>query len=183
MSLSLSGVLFGRKQLILLQNMAILAETHNVEAVRTNLAMIKEPRIKQEGFSTSVILSQYGFVVAGGERIMPSTCLPMLFSPVSLYSPSHSPWISFVNPFKQTVMLHGGESAAKKVKHVRLESSSYSSVSSLKNCQPVVGGLVEPISTLVLSLGSRPSSPTSHSLPDLCWGKVKKNKKVKQMLV
>ena len=54
MSLSLSGVLFGQKQLILLQNMAILAETHNVEAVRTNLAMIKEPRIKQEGFSTSV---------------------------------------------------------------------------------------------------------------------------------
>ena len=162
MSLSLSGVRFGWKQLILLQNMAWS---------------------RNQGSRQRVFRPQYGFVVAGGERIMPSTCLPMLFSPVSLYSPSHSPWISFVNPFKLTVMLHGGESAAKKVKHVRLESSSYFSVSSLKNCQPVVGGLVEPFSTLVLSLGSRPSSPTSHSWPDLCWGKVKKNKKVKQMLV
>ena len=64
------------------------------------------------------------------------TSLPMLVSPVRVYSPSQSQWAFLAAPLKVTVRQHGGEVEGKE--QDKLGSSSKSPL--LLNNQPVVGG-------------------------------------------
>ena len=89
----------------------------------------------------------------------------MHLSPVSLYLPSHSPWISFARPLRLTAMMQGEEAGV--LLHVKYRSSSYPFVSKLKNFQSLAGGMVGSSPTFAFRSAEFPSSPTSHSLPDL----------------
>ena len=93
------------------------------------------------------------------------TCLPMLISPVLLYSPSHFPWTSLACSPRLNVRQQGDETF--ETAQVKCTSSSHSCVSALRNCQQLVGGWLWLPPTLAFSRAVFPFSPTSHSLLDL----------------
>ena len=94
----------------------------------------------------------------------------MLIKPVLSNVPSQYGRVSLASPVSVIVRVQEDDSG--RVQHVRLASSSYFLVLLLKNFHPVVGGKKRsssPSTTFTSAFNQErcPSSPTSHSFPDL----------------